>query len=234
MSKYLIAVLLFLNCSFSFAAATNPRVLLQTDLGRIVIELFPREAPNTVRSFLEYVDSDFYTNTVFHRVVPGFVIQAGGFTPELVAKKPQTALANEILKREPVKSEASNGLRNDYQMVAMANTGVRTNDNKIETSQFFINLQSNPALNNNGQKPGYTVFGKVIEGMDVAEKISLNPRGVHEQFPESPNNAIRILKAERIEPGRSLAELKLDNSMQPSSNITDVDQTHDIPASPLK
>ncbi len=236
MSKYLIAILLCLNCSLSLAATTNPRVLLQTDVGRIVIELFPREAPNTVRNFLEYVDGDFYTDTVFHRVVPGFVIQGGGFTSEFVAKKPPIALANELIKREPTKSESSNGLKNDYEMVAMANSGARTNDTKIETPQFFINLQSNPALNTNGQKPGYTVFGKVIEGMDVAEKISLKPRGMYEQFPESPNSAVRILKVERIDPGRSLAELKFNNSMQaePTSTAVDAHQTYDIPASPLK
>jgi cyclophilin family peptidyl-prolyl cis-trans isomerase len=236
MNKYLIAIFLCLNWSLSLAATSNPRVLLQTDLGQIVIELFPREAPTTVRNFLEYVDNDFYTDTVFHRVVPGFVIQGGGFTPELVAKKPQAILANELVKREPAKSESSNGLKNDYEMVAMANTGVRTNEIKTETPQFFINLQSNPALNTNGQKPGYTVFGKVIEGMDVAEKISLKPRGMYEQFPESPNSAIRILKAERIDPNKTLSELKFSTNTQtePSSITTNIYPARDIPASPSK
>lgn len=236
MNKYLIAILLCVNCSLSLAAATNPRVLLQTDLGQIVIELFPREAPTTVRNFLEYVDNDFYTDTVFHRVVPGFVIQGGGFTPELIAKQPQAVLANELIKHESTKNESANGLKNDYEMVAMANTGVRTSETKTEAAQFFINLQSNPALNTNGQKPGYTVFGKVIEGMDVAEKISLKPRGMYEQFPESPNNAIRILKAERIDPNKMLSELKFGANTQtePSSITTPLYPATDIPASPSK
>lgn len=187
-----------MTCSLALNAATNnPRVVLQTNIGNIVIELFPREAPSTVKNFLEYVDSNFYSDTIFHRVVPGFIIQGGGMTADFSLKP----------TREPIKNEAGNGLKNEYQMVSMVNTGAQLKGAETISSQFFINLQTNPALNSNGKNTGHTVFGRVIEGMEIAEQIAAEPRGMYEQFPESPNTPIRIVKAERLENGKSTAEL---------------------------
>lgn len=181
-----IAVVLALFIS-GLAAAENPRVELKTDLGTFVIELFPKEAPVTVQNFLAYVDSGFYDGTIFHRVVPGFVVQGGGMTFDF----------NEKPTNKPIKNESDNGLSNDYKTVAMA----RTNNPDSATSQFYINLQPNPALDATDRRPGYTVFGKVIEGMDVIEKIAKEPRGMFKAFPEAPNYAVRILNAHRYNSG---------------------------------
>jgi len=184
----LIAAILFTGSQAIYAGQSNPKVQLATNLGNIVIELYPKEAPITVKNFLDYVDNHFYDETIFHRVVPGFIIQGGGLDTDFNPRK----------TREPIKNESSNGLKNDYQMVAMANTDIQAKGSEKASSQFFINLQSNTALNTNGKNLGYTVFGKVIEGMEIAEKISMEPRGMFAQFPEAPNNPIKILKAERL------------------------------------
>lgn len=162
-----------------------PRVAIKTDLGTYVIELYPKEAPATVANFLEYVDSKFYDGTIYHRVIPGFVVQGGGLTFDFSSKE----------TRDPVVNESDNGLRNDYKTVAMA----RTADPDSASSQFYINLQNNNSLNAADKKPGYTVFGMVVEGMDIVEKIVDEPRGMHRAFPEAPNYAVRTLTATRVD-----------------------------------
>lgn len=176
-------LLLGLLASFYLHAADNPKVAIKTDVGTFIIELYPKEAPVTVSNFLTYVDEKFYDGTIFHRVVPGFVVQGGGMTFDFVEK--QTA--------KPIKNESLNGLGNDYKTVAMA----RQSAPDSATSQFYINLKNNDGLNASGNKPGYTVFGKVIAGMEVIEKIAQEPRGMYKAFPEAPNYAVRILSATR-------------------------------------
>ena len=180
-----MAILLLSLVSSLVAAQQNPQVSLKTDLGTIVIELYPKEAPITVANFLEYVDSKFYDGTIFHRVIPGFVVQGGGMNFEFAGKA----------TRDPIKNESSNGLKNDYKTLSMA----RTNDPDSATSQFFINLRANPSLDAKENKPGYAVFGKVVEGMDVVEKIVAEPRGMFRAFPDAPNYAVRILSATRLD-----------------------------------
>jgi cyclophilin family peptidyl-prolyl cis-trans isomerase len=165
-------------------ASGNPKVELKTDLGTVVIELYPKEAPITVQNFLFYVDNQFYDGTIFHRVVPGFVVQGGGMTFDFIEKE----------TGKPIKNESTNGLKNDYKSVAMA----RLSAPDSATSQFYINLQNNSGLNATETKPGYTVFGKVIEGMEAVEKIAQEPRGMFKAHPEAPNYAVRILSAKRF------------------------------------
>jgi cyclophilin family peptidyl-prolyl cis-trans isomerase len=146
------------------AGATYPQVEIKTSQGPIWVELYPDKAPKTVENFLKYVKSGFYKGTIFHRVVNHFVIQGGGFTTEL---KPKDTLP-------AIPSEATNGLRNDAGMLAMA----RAYDPNSATSQFFINVERNLFLNHHTPHPdyyGYTVFGKVIQGMDIVEKIAATP-----------------------------------------------------------
>ncbi|SFN15690.1 peptidylprolyl isomerase [Variovorax sp. OV329] len=144
------------------APAAAPRVKLTTSMGDIVVELAPDKAPKTVANFLQYVKDKHYDGTVFHRVIDGFMIQGGGFTNEL-SQKPT---------REPIPLEASNGLKNDSYTIAMARTG---NPNSA-TSQFFINVKNNDSLNApNPDGYGYTVFGKVVAGKDVVDKIRAVP-----------------------------------------------------------
>ncbi len=158
-------------------------VTLKTDLGTLVIELYPEQAPITVANFLHYVDSGFYEGTIFHRVIPSFVVQGGGLTFDFQRK--ETA--------EPIVNESDNGLQNEYLTLSMA----RLNAPDSATSQFFINLKHNESLNASEGKPGYAVFGKVIEGEQVVEKIVAEPRGIFKAFPDAPNAAVRILEAER-------------------------------------
>ena len=153
------------------AEAANPVVVMETSKGTIKIELFADKAPITVKNFLNYVDDKFYDGTTFHRVIPDFMIQGGGFTPGLTqAKSGMDVQALEKKTREPIKNEAAtNGLHNKAGTIAMA----RTNDPDTATSQFFINTVDNSKkLDPGGVSPdGYAVFGKVIEGMDVVNKI---------------------------------------------------------------
>ena len=155
----------------------QPQVTFKTDLGILVIDLYPKQAPETVANFLKYCEDGFYNGTIFHRVVPGFVVQGGGLTFDYVKKE----------TREPVVNESNNGLRNHKATVAMA----RMPDPDSATSQFFINMRRNPHLDAKKDKPGYTVFGKVVEGMDVAMAITKEPIGKYrDQAPDLP---IRIL-----------------------------------------
>lgn len=166
----------------SFAA--NPLVEFKTDAGNFVVEVFSDKAPITATNFLTYVDSGFYNGTIFHRIVPGFVVQGGGYTIDFQEKP----------TRDPIQLEVDTGLRNDYQTLSMA----RTEYAHSGTSQFFVNLKSNDALNPNGRNRGYAVFAKVVKGMEVIEKMAEEPRGLYRQFPEAPNYAIRILASGRI------------------------------------
>jgi len=168
-------------------APAGPRVALETTKGRIVIELFPSKAPKTVANFLMYVKSGHYNGTIFHRVIPDFMAQGGGFTPDMV-EKPTKA---------PVQNEADNGLHNDRGTVAMA----RTSDPHSATSQFFINVKANTGLNftskTSSQGWGYTVFGKVVEGMGVVDAIVAVP--TTNDVPQQP---IVIKKARLLSSGK--------------------------------
>lgn len=155
--------------------ADNPTVLLETSSGDILVELFPEQAPKTVANFLQYVDDGFYTNTIFHRVIPGFMIQGGGLSARMDEKP----------TREPVPNEADNGLKNARGTLAMA----RTRDPHSATAQFFINLVDNEFLDHTAPSTdgwGYCVFGKVTEGLDVVDKIAkvkTKTLGFHENVP---------------------------------------------------
>ena len=165
---------------------TYPVVELRTNLGTIKLELYPDRAPKTVDNFLSYVRQGFYDGTIFHRVVPDFVIQGGGFTPDMT-KKPTGP---------PIENEADNGLRNLRGTICMA----RTNDPHSATSQFFINTRNNPALDFRGKSVsgwGYAVFGKVIEGMDVVDAIEKVPRGRRDGYDDVPLEPV-VIESARI------------------------------------
>ncbi|KUJ84299.1 peptidylprolyl isomerase [Microbulbifer flavimaris] len=165
------------------AIAANPKVDLKTDLGTIRVELYADKAPVTVENFLGYVDSGFYNGVIFHRVIPGFMAQTGGLTFDF--QKKETG--------EPIANESANGLPNTRGTLAMA----RHSSPDSATSQFFINLSNNSHLDASEDKPGYTVFGKVIEGMEVVEKIAAEPQGLYRAYPNAPNVPVRILEAKR-------------------------------------
>ena len=177
-----------LALSFSITGyAANPQVEIKTNLGSMVVELYPDKAPKTVDNFLRYVKDGHYRDTVFHRVIPGFMIQGGGFDKTL-AQKPT---------RAPVENEASNGLRNDVGTIAMA----RTSDPHSATAQFFINVSNNAFLNHTSPTPqgyGYTVFGKVIRGMDVVEKIARTPTGRRGPFPSDVPMSDIVIEETRL------------------------------------
>ena len=141
----------------SASDAANPSVIIHTSLGDITLELFANEAPASVENFLAYANEGFYDGTIFHRVISHFMIQGGGMTPDL---KPKAT-------RDPVVNEAGNGISNTRGTVAMA----RTSQPDSATSQFFINVQDNGSLDRNPTSAGYTVFGKVTEGMEVVDEI---------------------------------------------------------------
>ena len=161
------------------ALAGDPQVELKTSMGTIVIELYPEKAPATVGNFLGYVKDGHYAGTVFHRVIPGFMIQGGGFTRDFDQKP----------TRKPVKNEAGNGLKNTVGTIAMA----RTSDPHSATAQFFINVADNDSLNFRFPTPdgyGYAVFGKVVKGLDVVKRIEKvqtgpGPAG-HRDVPVKP------------------------------------------------
>jgi len=162
--KRFFAILLSLFISLHSLAKDNPVVVIKTNMGDIYVELYPDKAPKTVENFLTYVKEGFYSGLIFHRVVKGFVIQGGGFDKNLNYKKPT---------HPPVKNESDNGLSNLRGTIAMA----RTSDPHSATTQFYINLADNTFLDygKNPQKWGYTVFGKVIKGMDVVDEIAQVP-----------------------------------------------------------
>jgi len=183
-------ITLLLGCSIASAADKNPMVLMETSMGNIKIELFAKEAPLSVKNFLDYASSGFYKDTVFHRVIPNFMAQGGGLTAELQPKPDN---------KPPIKNEAGNGLKNDRGTVAMARTGAVDS----ATSQFFINVVNNDFLNHTNNTPqgfGYAVFGKVVEGMDVVDKMVAAPQkrqnAVFQNVPLTPIviKAVKILK----------------------------------------
>ena len=155
--------------------STSPRVKMSTSAGDIVIELDAVNAPKSSENFLAYVRDGFYDNTIFHRVIDGFMIQGGGFEPGMKQKS----------TRDPIENEANNGLKNDKYTLAMA----RTNDPHSATAQFFINVANNDFLNHTAPTPqgwGYAVFGKVVEGQDVVDKIrgvKTGNAGFHQNVP---------------------------------------------------
>ena len=162
--SYLLATILSVSMSAARAeSATNPRVLMKTTDGDITIELFADQSPITVENFLRYADDGHYDGTVFHRVISNFMIQGGGFDAGLKEKE----------TRDPIVNESKNKLHNTRGTLAMA----RTNDPNSATAQFFINQRSNLRLDWAGGKDGYTVFGKVIDGMQVVDIISLTDTG---------------------------------------------------------
>ena len=178
-------VALSTTATMSWAQAA-PKVKLVTSAGDIVVQLDPAKAPKTVANFLQYVKDKQYDGTIFHRVIDGFMIQGGGFTPDM--KEKQT--------RPPIPLEASNGLKNDKYTIAMARTG----DPNSATAQFFINVKDNDMLN--APKPdgyGYTVFGKVISGTDVVDKIRVARTGTKSGMQDVPLDAITIQSASVIQ-----------------------------------
>jgi cyclophilin family peptidyl-prolyl cis-trans isomerase len=157
-------VILSATAAGSGAMAADPQVDVKTNLGTIRLELYPAKAPKTVENFLQYVKDGHFSGTIFHRVIDGFMIQGGGFDKNYKQKP----------TRDPIQNEAKNGLKNDLGTIAMA----RTSAPHSASSQFFINGKNNDFLNYPGQDGwGYTVFGKVVSGMDVVTKISKTPTG---------------------------------------------------------
>lgn len=170
------------------ASEANPKVLMKTTLGDITIELFADKAPVTVGNFLSYVDDHFYDNTIFHRVIKGFMIQGGGYTPD-IHKKPTKA---------PITNEAENGLKNLRGTIAMA----RTMDPHSATSQFFINHVDNASLDytaSNEEGFGYCVFGKVTAGMDVVDAIANVQTMTRHGMRDVPRETVKIISVERIQ-----------------------------------
>jgi peptidyl-prolyl cis-trans isomerase A (cyclophilin A) len=178
-SMVTIAIAVGLFALPSGALAENPKVLLDTSMGKVTIELFRKDAPVSVKNFLSYVREGFYDGLVFHRVIPGFMIQGGGFTVGMKEKR----------TRSPIRNEAANGLKNERGTIAMA----RTADPDSASSQFFINVVDNKGLN--GPLPdghGYAVFGKVVKGMDVVDRIASVKTGSRGPFQDVPLKAVEI------------------------------------------
>ena len=173
---------------------SDPMVEVKTNLGSFTLELYPDKAPISVKNFMQYVNKKFYDGTTFHRVMPTFMIQGGGFTPDMMKKATGA----------PIKNEANNGLQNLKGTIAMA----RTSEINSATCQFFINVKDNTALDYRGEtsdKYGYTVFGKVVEGMDTIEKIKnvdTTTKGAYKNVPVKPviiKSIRRISKADQEE-----------------------------------
>jgi peptidyl-prolyl cis-trans isomerase A (cyclophilin A) len=166
----------------NFSGETD-MIILSTSLGDITIELFDAEAPVTVENFLQYVDDGFFNDTIFHRVIPGFVLQGGGFTTDMQEKE----------TRPPIKNEAGNGLKNKRGALSMA----RTQEINSATSQFFINLKDNTFLDHGTRDFGYAVFAKVTDGMEIVDRIAAvatGNAGMHQDVPLEP---VVILSAKR-------------------------------------
>ncbi len=189
-----VLLIVTLGAFAAFGADSTPRkgkpvVLLETSLGQIKIALDPVKAPLSTKNFLAYVKEGHYDGLVFHRVIRDFMIQGGGFTKDMRERRPG---------RPPIKNEAGNGLPNDRGTIAMARTGVVDS----ATAQFFINVKNNDFLNHVDNTPrgyGYAVFGKVIEGMDVVDKIRAVPTGRFSMFQDVPKEPVTIIKATILE-----------------------------------
>ncbi|CAG8867605.1 Peptidyl-prolyl cis-trans isomerase A [Pseudomonas fluorescens] len=180
--------ILLAACSVAFAtslmAAEKTHVLLDTSVGQIEVELDGDKAPISTKNFLEYVDSGFYNNTIFHRVIPGFMVQGGGFTDQMVQKN----------TRDPIRNEASNGLHNARGTLSMA----RTSNPNSATSQFFINVADNAFLDP-GRDAGYAVFAKVTKGMEVVDQIVNSPTTVKKGMRDVPADPVYIKSAKRLD-----------------------------------
>ena len=160
-------------------------VRFETSLGNFTIELFQKEAPVTVENFLRYVDDKHFDGTIFHRVIPGFVIQGGGLISDMSQKK----------TRQPIKNEATNGLKNERGSLSMA----RTNDINSATSQFFVNLKDNEFLDHKPGSYGYAVFGRVTEGLDVVDKIAATKTGSRRGHDDVPVEDVVVIAAHRAD-----------------------------------
>jgi len=167
----------------SEAEGGNPVVIMSTSKGDIKIELFKDKAPITVENFLSYANDGFYDGTIFHRVIPNFMIQGGGFTPDF----------NQKPTKQPIKNEATNGLKNERGTLAMARTQVVDS----ATSQFFINLADNSFLDNGIRDYGYAVFGKVIDGMDVVDAIGAVETGHKGMYGDVPQEDV-VIKSVKV------------------------------------
>ena len=159
-------------------------IRFETSHGPFTVELFPKEAPVTVENFLRYVDDGFFDGTIFHRIVPGFVIQGGGLTADFGNKQ----------TRAPISNEAKNGLKNTRGSLSMA----RTSDINSATSQFFVNLTDNAFLDNSARDYGYAVFGRVTDGMDVIDKIAKVNTGRRKGYTDAPLEDVVITSARRL------------------------------------
>ncbi len=184
----LALVPLMMGLNGAQAVTPNPKVLIETSMGNMVVQLNPQRAPETVKNFLRYTDEGFFDGTVFHRVIPGFMIQGGGFTSTMAKKE----------THEPIKNEAAGGFNNDKYTIAMA----RTSDPHSATSQFFINVADNDFLNQKKSPDGwgYCAFGRVIEGQSVADMISLVPTGFHPRtrMQDVPREPVVIKHVRRL------------------------------------
>ncbi len=161
-------------------------ISFETSHGAFMVELFPKEAPITVENFLRYVDDGHFDGTIFHRIVPGFVIQGGGLTADFVNKK----------TRAPISNEARNGLKNVRGSLSMA----RTSDIHSATSQFFVNLSDNAFLDHGPRDYGYAVFGRVTEGMEVIDKIARVRTGRRKGYEDAPLEDVVIVSVRRTTP----------------------------------
>ena len=183
----LIILGVFLFAGSALTADSNPKVVLETSKGKIMLELYPDKAPETVKNFLGYVDAKYYDGTIFHRVIPNFMIQGGGFTADMKRKTTQA----------PIKNEADKGLKNDRGTISMARTG----DPHSATAQFFINSINNDFLNHKGKTPqgwGYAVFGRVVEGMGAVDDISKVKTVTRGRFRDVPAEPVIITRAARM------------------------------------
>ena len=180
------AMMVALAMADDAAAQANPQVLMKTTMGDIVIELYPDKAPKSVANFLQYVNDGYYAGTIFHRVIGNFMIQGGGLTAQMNPKPGQ---------RGPIEIESRNGLKNDIGWVAMA----RTSNPNSATSQFFINVVNNDGLNfPSPDGHGYAVFGRVVKGMDVVNKIRAVKTGRSGMYSDVPAETITIESASLV------------------------------------
>ncbi|WP_374399134.1 peptidylprolyl isomerase [Niveibacterium sp.] len=169
------------------ADSGDPKVRIETSVGAFVVELYPAKAPKSVANFLSYVDSGHYDNTIFHRIIRGFVVQGGGVTADM-REKPT---------RAPIENEAKNGLKNETATLAMA----RTQDPNSATSQFYINLKHNASLDYPSfDSWGYAVFGKVVEGMDTVRKMEAVETGIVAGQRDVPLKPVVLKSARRVTP----------------------------------
>jgi peptidyl-prolyl cis-trans isomerase B (cyclophilin B) len=190
-----LAALLLVASTISTAEQTKPQVVLETNVGQIVLELNPQTAPETVKNFIQYVEERFYDGVIFHRVIENFMIQAGGHRFDLTPKNPS---------HPPITNESDNGLKNLRGTIAMARTRVPDS----ATSQFFINHKTNTFLDHQKNRPGYAVFGEVVKGMDVVDKIATSETKAVGRLTDLPAKTISIIKARLV---KSKPVIKLNN-----------------------